>query len=534
MATLDSDAGIARRLLDVLGAVPDEKARTRPATVSRVDADGTVWVRMLGADGDTPVGQSAVTVEAGDTVAVTIANGRATLDANVSSPVTSTSYVEAVRDGLASDVVEVDQRITRVQGDLITAVNAASGWETMIREYGDGVLVCREGNAVGALVNADGSFDVVTVEWDDDGVPTAVVPLVSEGADALKFYDAQGVLMKNILAWFGADFTRMGRVEDMHVMIDDSGFEVANGPDSFMKVEGSETGYAATVTALDGSQYTYWALDRQDSGGPMGAYREYGSGDLLHDGSIAEEVANGHYDLVHVQPGDPEWVYVDVPIGEPEPYLYIYTDGNVAGAWMRMEDVEATGSTAGALYNYITGEITHGDDSPEVGWGHQTTDTWGSGVVPEGYTRSWFRLDMLSEFSHYQWVICSPYRKRDGSVTVGNTGSKHVVIDEDGLSLRQYVVVNGEPSSYLDITALDTSGAVISASKADPLILNPSILRLEADGTYLDINDEMVTASGHIQDGYGNLLARKLDKADAVTGVKGAAEASYRDRKSVV
>lgn len=64
------------------------------------------------------------------------------------------------------------------------AVMGSAGWgdalrrttgdlSAMIREYGDGVLVCREGNDVGALVNADGSFDVVTVEWDDDGVPTA-------------------------------------------------------------------------------------------------------------------------------------------------------------------------------------------------------------------------------------------------------------------------------------------------------------------------------------------------------------------------
>lgn len=57
-----------------------------------------------------------------------------------------------------------------------------TGWElslsdvefanTMVRPYGDGVLVCRQGNAIGALVNSAGSFDVVQVTWSGN-TPTA-------------------------------------------------------------------------------------------------------------------------------------------------------------------------------------------------------------------------------------------------------------------------------------------------------------------------------------------------------------------------
>lgn len=47
----------------------------------------------------------------------------------------------------------------------------ASDTSTMVRAYEDGVLVCRTGETTGALVNADGSFDVVTVSW-SGGVPS--------------------------------------------------------------------------------------------------------------------------------------------------------------------------------------------------------------------------------------------------------------------------------------------------------------------------------------------------------------------------
>lgn len=43
---------------------------------------------------------------------------------------------------------------------------------TIIRPYSDGVLVCKKGNTVGALVNSSGSFDVVNVTW-SGSTPTA-------------------------------------------------------------------------------------------------------------------------------------------------------------------------------------------------------------------------------------------------------------------------------------------------------------------------------------------------------------------------
>lgn len=54
----------------------------------------------------------------------------------------------------------------------------------MIRPYSSGVLVCRQGNTIGALVNANGSFDVVAVTWSGN-TPTAGTVFASFGTTTI-------------------------------------------------------------------------------------------------------------------------------------------------------------------------------------------------------------------------------------------------------------------------------------------------------------------------------------------------------------
>lgn len=76
------------------------------ATVTRVDLDGTVWVTIPGGADETPASTSLVSVSQGDTVKVLIANGRATVTGNATSPaanVTELSVVEQKADTALSD-----------------------------------------------------------------------------------------------------------------------------------------------------------------------------------------------------------------------------------------------------------------------------------------------------------------------------------------------------------------------------------------------------------------------------------------------
>ena len=68
--------------------------------------------------------------------------------------------------------------------DIHAAQDNAAKAAAVIRTYNDGVLVCRNGNTVGALVNADGSFDVVKVTWSGN-TPTASTVYATYGTNTV-------------------------------------------------------------------------------------------------------------------------------------------------------------------------------------------------------------------------------------------------------------------------------------------------------------------------------------------------------------
>ena len=79
-------------------------------------------------------------------------------------------------------------QVTQTASDVSTLLTDVGGIQTMIRETTDGILVAKTGNTVGALVNADGSFDVVELSWSGD-TPTI--------GDALASFDASEINLGN-------------------------------------------------------------------------------------------------------------------------------------------------------------------------------------------------------------------------------------------------------------------------------------------------------------------------------------------------
>jgi len=94
------------------------------------------------------------------------------------------TYITA---GIISD--QAGKYSWNLQTGVFTALDDLT---TMVRTYGSGILVCRPGNLVGALVNSSGSFDVCSVTW-VDGVPTAGNVLTSILDTGMKVY-SNGVL----------------------------------------------------------------------------------------------------------------------------------------------------------------------------------------------------------------------------------------------------------------------------------------------------------------------------------------------------
>lgn len=68
--------------------------------------------------------------------------------------------------------------------EAMDAANAeAASRKTIIREYNGGVLVAKTGQTIGALVNANGSFDVVGVSWDGETPSVTSTLYARYGAD---------------------------------------------------------------------------------------------------------------------------------------------------------------------------------------------------------------------------------------------------------------------------------------------------------------------------------------------------------------
>lgn len=72
------------------------ESSTMPATYQGKDAQGKDWVLLPGAVSPTPVSRMAVEAVPGDIVSVTISNGKATVDSNVSNPSAGVAGVKIV------------------------------------------------------------------------------------------------------------------------------------------------------------------------------------------------------------------------------------------------------------------------------------------------------------------------------------------------------------------------------------------------------------------------------------------------------
>lgn len=88
------------------------------ATVTRVDLDGTVWVTIPGGADETPASTSLVSVSQGDTVKVLIADGRATVTGNATSPAANVTELSAVEQ--KADTALSDADVARIAAEEAT------------------------------------------------------------------------------------------------------------------------------------------------------------------------------------------------------------------------------------------------------------------------------------------------------------------------------------------------------------------------------------------------------------------------------
>lgn len=117
-------AGITEAIWQLRDSLKAKAARPSTskaaATVSRVEPDGTVWVRLAGGDGETPITKpTTAEVSAGDSVTVEIGRGSSRLVGNASTPAVGAAQVTTIVNPVAEIAA---QAVT----DAATAATAAT------------------------------------------------------------------------------------------------------------------------------------------------------------------------------------------------------------------------------------------------------------------------------------------------------------------------------------------------------------------------------------------------------------------------
>ena len=237
----------ARAVWDLAGTLAGgggNPSQTVLAEVSRIDEEGTVWVRFPGASSDTPVEISSAEVEPGDSVTVTVDGGKASLAGNASAPATSSRAVDLrvePAERQAEEAAEEAEAALRAAAEAQEVAEATNQHFWTRSENPDGA-------GAGAFVTdmtQEEWLDGASRDFDDltDDKPYVNLLLNSLGGlirrgkttlasftkSAVAFFDGQGVEESNMLATFGASGAQVGKSSGPHVAIKSSGVNMMKG-----------------------------------------------------------------------------------------------------------------------------------------------------------------------------------------------------------------------------------------------------------------------------------------------------------------
>lgn len=284
----------------IFGNDGNDGARRVTATAKADSTDGKVTVEF--ADGETATIGTIAPVSKGQKVTMVLQNGQATvigadgwgdgIEVRVEQTETGlkSTVTKADADTLYASKTEFEQtsesltaKISEVQGtanDAQSTANnasttargaaaAAATTATMIRAYGDGVIVAKPGQNIGALVNADGSFDVVALKWSLEDEPTPVATLST----------------------FGANSARIGEDALRHLVVDNDSVDIMDGTTTNATFTASGASFADGDLIIDTTELASGIVDsRVRSVGNLGLYAEGYSSIIL-----GQHTASGGY-----------------------------------------------------------------------------------------------------------------------------------------------------------------------------------------------------------------------------------------------
>ena len=216
-------AAVAWRLADRLRGGSDPKQQqSGTATFSRMDDDGTAWIRIPGNDFDTPVEGGVYTdAQEGDAVPYSIAGGQVAVTGNVTSPSVGQRVVDATIAPVRAAVSRATESIVMVRSIADAAKRVADAIDQHFWTDTSGIHVTHATQEDWAANQSGPNVLINSVgQLFRDGLNNLVAITTESGARAISFYDGLGNAAGNILAYFGSDGARIGRSNRSHLELD--------------------------------------------------------------------------------------------------------------------------------------------------------------------------------------------------------------------------------------------------------------------------------------------------------------------------
>ena len=237
---------------EVIGAARPDRGRTL-ATVTRIGADGTVWV-TTGDGGEAPAGSVAAGVSVGDTVTLEWDGSAMGIRSNVSNPSPAGSVIRRAIErtqGVASAAQKVADAVNQhffADGHGIHVTEATQEeWDES--HSGANVLI----NSIGQLFR-DGLNNLLT--------------LTTEGnARALTVWDGLGNAAANVRAVFGETITLGNASDGSVVTIDSDSMDMVHGTTEMLHF-GYGEGAAMSGTAVA----PYYTIGTRSANSTVGNY----------------------------------------------------------------------------------------------------------------------------------------------------------------------------------------------------------------------------------------------------------------------
>lgn len=216
-----SNADILRDMREAMSARQEPSPYDSPATVSRVDIDGTAWVRIAGSETETPV-RLTINAKAGDTVQVRVGGGTAWLTGNSTRPPTddataviaqeTANEANTIAKANAEELQRVDEEVRDTQDAVTEARAIADATNQHFWADDNGVHISTaEGEASSGknlLMNVLGILLRINS-----------LPLAQFSPSQVAFYDGSGSDADNIVALFGVNGSQVGYSDLAHILL---------------------------------------------------------------------------------------------------------------------------------------------------------------------------------------------------------------------------------------------------------------------------------------------------------------------------